>query len=43
MQPHWLQSGLPPNWHGVIALLKSADTHAVVCAKMHSAGLDGGG
>ncbi len=42
MQPHCEQSGMPPNWHGVILVEKSAETHSVVCAKMHSSGDSGG-
>src|SRR5213594_3232968 len=41
MQPHWLQSGAPPNWHGVIRVSKSADTHRVVLANTHSSGDSG--
>ena len=40
--PHCVQSGSPPYWHGVIARFRSDDTHAVVCAKMHSSGEAGG-
>ena len=42
MHPHWLQSGLPPNWQGVIGFSMFADTHAVVSAKTHSSGECGG-
>ena len=42
MHPHCAQSGVPPNWHGVILVEKSAETHSVVCAKMQSAGDSGG-
>ena len=42
MQPQLAQSGFPPNWHGVIGLLKSADTQAVVNAKIQSFGEWGG-
>ena len=42
MQPQFAQSGVPPNWHGVICRSKSAETHVVVCAKMHSSGDCGG-
>ena len=42
MQPQLAQSGLPPNWHGEIGCLKSADTQVVVSAKTHSSGLAGG-
>src|SRR5690242_5462568 len=42
MQPQLEQSGAPPNWHGVIFVSRSADTHSVVCAKMQSSGDDGG-
>ena len=36
--PQFAQSGLPPNWQGVIGFSKFADTHAVVFAKMQSSG-----
>lgn len=42
MQPHCAQSGLPPNWHGVILVIRSAEMIPVVLAKMHSRGLRGG-
>src|SRR5688572_16850649 len=42
MHPQFAQSGLPPNWHGVIGFSKFADTHAVVFAKMQSSGECGG-
>ena len=42
MQPQFAQSGFPPNWHGVIGFLKSADTQAVVNAKIQSFGEWGG-
>src|SRR5688572_4752069 len=42
MQPHCVQSGSPPYWHGEIGCLRSADTHAVVREKMHSSGDCGG-
>jgi len=42
MQPHCSQSGLPPNWHGVMRRCRSDDTHSVVFANVHSSGLDGG-
>jgi hypothetical protein len=32
-QPHCEQSGLPPNWQGVILLFRSAEIVWVVCAK----------
>ena len=35
MQPHCEQSGLPPNWQGVMRCSKSAEMQLVVCAKMH--------
>ena len=38
MQPHWEQSGSPPNWHGVMTVLRSAETVWVVRAKIQSAG-----
>src|SRR5690349_2397159 len=37
--PHDLQSGLPPNRHGVIVVLRSAERLFVVSAKMQSSGL----
>ena len=40
--PQFAQSGLPPNWQGVIGFSKFADTHAVVFAKMQSSGECGG-
>jgi len=42
MQPQFSQSGFPPNWHGEITRVKSAETQVVVRAKMHSAGDAGG-
>ena len=42
MQPQLLQSGAPPNWHGVIFVVKSAEIEVVVRAKTHSSGDDGG-
>jgi hypothetical protein len=42
MHPQLEQSGLPPNWHGVICRRRSADTHSVVRAKVHSVGEAGG-
>ena len=42
MQPQLLQSGVPPNWQGVIGRCRSADTHCVTWAKMHSEGDEGG-
>ncbi|MCI0660856.1 MAG: hypothetical protein L0220_07255, partial [Acidobacteria bacterium] len=35
MHPHWEQSGLPPNWQGLIRAFKSAVMLKVVRAKMH--------
>ena len=40
--PHWLQSGWPPNWQGVMRVWSSAEMVSVVRAKMHSFGLWGG-
>src|SRR5260370_17839414 len=40
--PHEAQSGVPPNWHGVISVFRSADTIFVVRAKTQSCGLAGG-
>ena len=37
-----LQSGAPPNWHGVILVLRSAEIVVVVRAKMQSSGDAGG-
>ena len=42
MQPHCEQSGLPPNWQGVMRCSKSAEMHDVVCAKMQLSGPSGG-
>jgi hypothetical protein len=42
MHPQEAQSGLPPNWHGVIFVCKSADSVCVVSANTQSAGLCGG-
>ena len=41
-QPQLLQSGAPPNWHGVIFVVKSAEMVVVTRAKMHSSGDAGG-
>src|SRR5258705_9450606 len=40
--PQDAQSGFPPNWHGVIFVLRSADNVWVVSAKTQSWGLFGG-
>ena len=42
MQPQLLQSGVPPNWHGVIRVVRSAEIVVVVRAKTHSSGESGG-
>src|SRR5271154_1293088 len=42
IHPQAAQSGLPPNWHGVIFVSRSADSVCVVRAKIHSSGLCGG-
>src|SRR5262249_2786326 len=42
IQPHSLQTGCPPNWQGVIRLVKSAETQLVICANRHSRGELGG-
>src|SRR5262249_9452124 len=42
MHPHDLQSGVPPYWHGVISVRKSAETVLVVSANTQSLGLSGG-
>ena len=42
MHPQFEQSGLPPNWHGVIGVSKSAETHVVVLANTHDSGVSGG-
>jgi hypothetical protein len=38
MHPQFSQSGVPPNWHGVIRCSKSAEMHVVVCANTQSSG-----
>jgi len=42
MQPQLVQSGAPPNWHGVIFVVRSAEIVAVVLANTHSSGDEGG-
>src|SRR5438132_5266789 len=42
MQPQLLQSGAPPNWHGVMRVSKSAEMQRVVFANTHSSGDCGG-
>ena len=42
MQPHCVQSGSPPYWHGEIGCFRSAETQVVVREKMHSSGDCGG-
>ena len=42
MQPQFSQSGAPPNWHGVIFVVRSAEIVVVVRAKTHSSGECGG-
>jgi hypothetical protein len=42
MHPQELQSGFPPNWHGVIFVSRSADKVCVVSANTQSFGLCGG-
>jgi len=42
MHPHWLQSGSPPNWHGVMAVRRSAEMVCVTWEKIQSDGLAGG-
>ena len=42
MQPQFSQSGAPPNWHGVIFVVRSAEMVVVVRAKMQSSGDAGG-
>ena len=42
MQPHCEQSGVPPNWQGVIFVFRSAEKVSVVWAKMQSLGDAGG-
>jgi hypothetical protein len=37
-QPHSLQTGLPPNWQGLMKVLRSAETQVVSCEKMQSFG-----
>jgi len=41
-QPHSLHTGLPPSWHGVTRVSRSADRQVVSRAKVHSAGEWGG-
>src|SRR3974390_2973393 len=41
-QPHCEQSGVPPNWQGVIRVFRSAEIESVVRAKMQSRGDAGG-
>jgi hypothetical protein len=40
--PHSVQTGFPPNWQGVMGVVKSDDTQLVVCAKMQASGELGG-
>ena len=42
MQPHCVQSGLPPYWHGVMRFYMSAERQVEVWEKMHSSGDPGG-
>ncbi len=42
IQPHSEQTGRPPNWHGVMRVVRSAEMQVVVCAKMHCWGDVGG-
>ena len=42
MQPHWAQSGVPPNWQGVMRRSRSADRLVVVCANTQASGDAGG-
>ena len=42
MQPQLEQSGFPPNWHGVMAFFRSAETQRVILANVHSLGEAGG-
>src|SRR5262249_26863599 len=42
MHPQDAQSGVPPNWHGVIFVCRSADKVCVVSAKTQSCGPTGG-
>ena len=37
-QPQLAQSGVPPNWHGVMRVVRSAEIVVVVRAKTHSSG-----
>ena len=41
-QPQFAQSGVPPNWHGSMRVVKSADIVVVVRANTHSEGDSGG-
>src|SRR5207253_9861058 len=43
VHPQLLQSGMPPNWHGVIFVVKSAEMLLVMRAKTQSFGDSGGG
>ena len=40
--PQLLQSGEPPNWHGSMRVVRSAEIVVVVRAKTHSDGESGG-
>ncbi len=40
--PQLAQSGLPPNWQGLIRVRKSAEMQLVICEKTHSSGDAGG-
>src|SRR5207244_10615404 len=41
-QPHSVQTGLPPNWHGVTTVAMSAEMHVVTWEKIHLCGAAGG-
>ena len=42
IQPHSSQTGLPPNWHGVTRVCRSAERQLVSLANVHSSGERGG-
>src|SRR5262245_57493220 len=42
IHPHSAHAGRPPNWHGVMGVDKSAETHVVICANRHCCGEVGG-
>ena len=42
IQPHSAQTGLPPNWHGLTRVFRSAERQVVSRAKVQSLGERGG-